>query len=311
MKHMTVLLLFLSVSITAYSETTANALPKPKIEKINDRVYALLGPVALPNKQNRGYMVNSTVIIGSKGVILIDTGFSDEIGRHIKKEISRITDKPVTHIINTHFHGDHILGNSEFKGATIISSENCKATMEKSGYEWIGILESITGLKFPNTKPVVANKGYAEQTRSDVSLEGINIQLWVPKGSHTPGDMMVYLPEDRILIAGDILVNTMIPSFRDAHVATWITTLQEITKLDPVTIVPGHGPLMKTADVKKLHSLISTLYSGIETGYKDGLMDSEIRKTLDLTEWKKLKHFDDLMGTNINRAYLEVEAANF
>ena len=287
MKHVTVLLVFLSFVLTACSEKTGNALPKPEIKKINDRVYALLGPVALPNKQNRGYMVNSTVIIGDKGVILIDTGFSDEIGRHIKNEIKSITDKPVTHIINTHFHGDHMLGNSEFEGATIIASENCKATMEKSGYEWIGILESITEMKFPNTRPVVADKGYAEATRNDVSLEGINLQLWVPKGSHTPGDMMVYLPEDRILIAGDILVNIMIPSLRDAHVATWITTLQEITDLDPAIIVPGHGPLMKTADVKKIHRLISTLYTGVEAGYKDGLMDSEIRKTLDLTEWKK------------------------
>jgi cyclase len=307
----TVLLLFLSFILTACSEETGSALPKPKIERINDRVYALLGPVALPNKQNRGYMVNSTVIIGDKGVILIDTGFSDEIGRHIKNEIRRITDKPVTHIINTHFHGDHILGNSEFEGATIISSENCKATMEQSGFEWIGILESVTGLKFPNTRPVVADKGYAEETRNDVSLAGIKLQLWVPKGSHTPGDMMVYLPQDRILISGDILVNIMIPSFRDAHVATWITTLQEITDLDPATIVPGHGPLMKTADVKKMQGLISSLYTGVEAGYKDGLMDSEIRKTLDLTEWKKLKHFDDLMGANINRTYLEVEEANF
>lgn len=311
MKYVTVLFLFLSFAITACSEHTGNALPEPKIEKINDRVYALLGPVSIPNKQNRGYMVNSTIIIGNQGVILIDTGFTDEIGRHIKNAIRGITDKPVTHIINTHFHGDHILGNSAFEGATIISSENCKATMEKSGYEWIGILESVTGEKFPNTRPVVADTGYSEGTHSDVILAGINLQLWVPKGSHTPGDLMVYLPEDKILIAGDILVDTMIPSFRDAHVAAWITTLQKIAELDPATIVPGHGSLMKTADVKKLQSLISTLYNGIEAGYKDGLMDSEIRKTLDLTEWKKLKHFDDLMGTNINRTYLEVEEANF
>ena len=106
-------------------------------------------------------------------------------------------------------------------------------------------------------------------------------------------------------------MHTMIPSFRDAHVATWITTLQDIIELDPVTIVPGHGALMKTADVKNIQGLISTLYTGIEAGYKDGLMDSEVRKTLDLTEWKKLKHFDDLMGANINRTYLEVEEANF
>jgi hypothetical protein len=56
---------------------------------------------------------------------------------------------------------------------------------------------------------------------------------------------------------------------------------------------------------------MSTLYAGIEAGFKQGLTDSEIRKKLDLTEWKTLKHFDEQMGGNINKAYLEIEAASF
>jgi glyoxylase-like metal-dependent hydrolase (beta-lactamase superfamily II) len=286
-------------------------LPEPKHIKINERIHVLLGPVALPSKENRGYMVNSTFLVGDKGVILVDTGFSNEIGQHIKRQIAKITDKPVTHIINTHDHGDHTLGNNAFTDAKIISSKKCQAVMEKSGYEWIDILETITGVKFPDTRPVVANIGYAEGTRTTITLQGINLVLWVPQGSHTSNDLMVLLPDEKLLIAGDILVKEMIPSFRDAYVRNWIGTLKEIEQTPLTTIVPGHGPLMSTGDVKKLHRLLSTLYAGVEAGYKQGLMDSEIRKTLDLTEWKKLKHFDDLMGTNINRTYLEVEMENF
>jgi glyoxylase-like metal-dependent hydrolase (beta-lactamase superfamily II) len=294
--------------------TSANSiskLPNPTVTKINDHVYALVGPLELPNRKNRGYMVNSTVIIGDKGVILIDTGFSHEIGLHIKNTISTITDKPVTHIINTHDHGDHTLGNSAFRNTTIISSEKCKAVMEKTGYEWIGLLENMTGLKFPDSKPVVATKAYPENTHTKITLQGIKMEIWVPQGSHTSNDLMIYLPEDGILIAGDILVKGIVPSFRDAYVSNWIHTLQQISKMKLSTIVPGHGDLMTTGDVKAMHAYMKKLYTGIEAGYKKGLMDSEVRKELDLSKWKKLKHFDDLMGMNINRTYLEVEAANF
>lgn len=81
--------------------------------------------------------------------------------------------------------------------------------------------------------------------------------------------------------------------------------------LKPTKIIPGHGNLMTVADVNNLRNDMIKLYDGVEAGYKNGLMDSDIRKTLDLSSWKKRKHFNEQMGTNINRTYLEVEDANF
>jgi cyclase len=286
-------------------------IPAPDIKKINEQVYALLGPVGFPSKKNRGYMVNSAVIIGDKGVILVDTGFTNEIGRHLKKIIASITKKPVTHVINTHHHGDHVLGNSEFEGAEIISTEKCRELVNKVGYQWIATVENITGYKFPNTKPVAATTVYQENTRTTVTLQGVTMELIVPGGSHTPGDMMIYIPKYRLLVSGDILVNTMTPSFVDAHVKTWIGTLEDISSMAIDTIIPGHGPLMKLDDVRAMHKRMAALYAGIESGYKQGLTDSEIRNTLDLSEWKNMVAFEGLMGMDINRTYLEVEEANF
>lgn len=244
--------IFLACLVIPVFAKESPPLPAPEHIKVNERVHVLLGPVALPSKENRGYMVNSTFLVGDEGVILVDTGFSKEIGQHIKQHIAKITDKPVTHIINTHNHGDHILGNIAFPGVKIISSKKCQATMEKSGYEWIQILESITGMTTPDTRPVVADTGYAEDSRTTLTLQGITLELWVPRGSHTATDLMVVIPGEKILIAGDILVKEMIPSFRDAYVKTWIATLGEIENTSLTTIVPGHGPLMNTADVREL-----------------------------------------------------------
>lgn len=304
------LLAFTGLLLTA-AAIAAPPLPEVEVVKIDERVYALLGPLELPSKRNQGYTVNSTAIIGDHGVILVDTGFTDEVGAHLARAVAKITPKPITHIVNTHHHGDHMLGNAAFKNVEIISSEACKELVEKTGYEWLETIQNATGRKFPNTTPVPATLTFKEDSRSERTIHGVRLVLWVPKGSHTPGDMMVYLPDDNVLVSGDILVHNITPNFRDGNIKNWISTLEQIAALNPKTIVPGHGPLMTTADTIAMKNRMAVLRAGVEAGYKKGLNDAEIRKTLDLSEWEKLHHFDDLMGGDINSAYLEVEAENF
>jgi len=308
---MTRIFLTLLILIFANAVYAQEKIPEPKVVKINERVYALLGPMGLPSQHNQGYMVNSTVIIGDQGVILVDSGGTDVVGKHLAKAIAKITPKPVTHIINTHHHGDHHLGNVAFTDAQILSSEQCRELVVKTGEEWVQIMESMVGRKFPGTRPVPAMVTFQAESSNDRSLQGVKMLLWVPRGSHTPGDMMVYLPDDRVLIGGDILVNTTTPVMRDGHVGNWVAALAKAQDFKATTIVPGHGPLMTMADVARLHKLLAGFYAGVEVGYKKGLSDSEIRNTLDLAEWKKLKEYEANMGGNISRAYLEVEAANF
>lgn len=308
------LIRILCLSFTLAWSGVSLAAPKlaaPEVIKVNDRIYAMLGPVGMPDAHNQGYMVNTVAIIGDKGVILVDTGFSDEIGRHLKVAVKKITDKPITHVINTHHHGDHVLGNSEFKGAEILSTEYCRDTVDKNGWNWVEILESMVGRKFPNTKPLTPTATVAQESRTERTIHGVKMVIWAPPGSHTPGDLMVHLPEDKVLIAGDIIVSRMTPNLGDGNVNNWIEVLAEVKAMDLKTVIPGHGPLMTTKDVATMHTRMAEFYAGVEKGYKDGLMDSEIRKTLDLSEWEKMVNFNELMGVNINRAFLEAEQRNF
>ncbi len=290
----------------------APAIPQPKVVKINERIFALLGPMGQPNAHNQGYMVNSTLILGEQGVILIDSGSSDEVGKHIGKAIAKLTTKPVTHIINTHHHGDHVLGNIAFGQTEIISSEICRDMVRQTGDEWIALIENLVGHKLPNTRAVPASVVFSgENARIESTIQGVKMVFWIPKGSHTVGDMMVYLPDDKVLVGGDILVNRTIPVMRDAMVKNWVDTLEQVQSFDATTIVPGHGPLMKQQDVIKLQRQMAGFYAGIEAGYKKGLSDSETRKTLDVKDWKKLEGFDANIGGNVSRAYLEIEQASF
>jgi len=303
--------LFLILALLFSASALAAGIPAAQVAKVNDRIYALLGPNDLPTKANQGYMVNSTLIIGDTGAIVIDTGFTDEIGAHLAREVAKLTKKPVKIIINTHHHGDHTFGNSAFPGARVISSEMCRKLLIENEGEWLDMIQGVLGRKLPNTRAVPASEVYANKTKTDVTLDGVKLTFWVPEAAHTAGDMMIWLPDDKVLVGGDILVNQTVPVFRDAQVKKWIETLAEVKLMPAKTIIPGHGPLMTTQDVAKLHERMAKLYAGIEAGYKAGLTDSEIRKKLDLSQWKPLHRFEEDMGGNINRTYLEVEAAAF
>ncbi len=313
MKRVILVLITLLLTLPTLAALAAIAarIPAPKVVKINERIHALLGPMELPNKGNQGYMVNATLILGDSGAILVDTGFTDEIGAHLAKAVAKITPKPVTHIINTHHHGDHTFGNSAFPNAKVLSSEACRKLLIESEADWHALIEGAVGRKFPNTRAVPATEVYARSTRSEIVIDGVKMVIWVPQAAHTSGDLLIWLPDDRVLVAGDVLVNQVTPNFRDATMKDWIATLAEIQTFPAKTLIPGHGPLMTLKDASAMHERMAKLYAGIEEGYKAGLTDSEVRKRLDLSEWRKLRHFNEIMGGNINKAYLEAEAAAF
>jgi cyclase len=286
------------------------ALPEPRVVKLNDRVYVLLGPVQHANRVNQGFMINSTIVVGDKGVMLIDSGGSDEVGKHIATAVRRITHKPVTHVVNTHHHGDHYLGNVAFAGATIISSEKCRKMILETGSEWLETMERDVGHKLPGTRAIAADVTYREGTRTETFVHGVRVVFWVPRGSHTVGDLLVYLPDDKVLVAGDVLVNGVVPTLQDGFVKNWIDTLDEIKELSVVHFVPGHGGLMAAAEVNALRDAMFRFYSGVKQGFRSGLNEVEIRKSLDLSAWERLER-SYVIGRNVNRAYLEIEADSF
>lgn len=286
------------------------ALPEPRTVSINERVHVLLGPIQHSNRANQGYMINSTVIVGDRGVILVDSGGSHEVGKHIAAAVGRITDKPVTHVVNTHHHGDHYLGNGAFGGAAIISSEMCRKMVLDTGHEWLALMERDIGRSLPGTTPIPASVTYATGTRTRAVVHGVRIVFWVPRGSHTVGDLMVYLPDDKVLIAGDVLVSGVVPTLQDGFLKNWIRTLDEIQTLDIAHFVPGHGNLMTRPEVAAQRKALAEFHAGVAAGYRSGKSEDEIRRSLDLSRWAPLERAY-VIGRNVNRAYLEAESDSF
>ena len=301
-----VLIAFLILSAAAYGQ----AFPEPRTVRVSERVHVLLGPVQHANRLNQGYMINSTVIVGDRGVILVDSGGSAEVGRHIASAVRRITDKPVTHVVNTHHHGDHHLGNVAFEGATFISSEMCRRMVLETGDDWLRLMERDVGRPLPGTKPLAAEVTYAEGARTEALVQGVRLVFWVPPGSHTAGDLLVHLPDEKVLIAGDVLVNRIVPTLQDGFIKNWIRTLEDVHALEVAHFVPGHGDLMTRDDVAALRNTMLRFHAGVRQGFRSGQSEEKIGKSLDLSMWDKLER-SYVIGRNVNRAYLEVEADSF
>jgi len=300
------------LAVLCFARVTAAApYQDVKVEKINDRVYALLGGIDVPNKQNGGYINNVLVIVGDQGTILVDAGSHKGIAEHLNNSIRKITSKPVTHILVTHHHGDHHLGASYFTDAQVIASEYCAKQIEENARGLVQNMARMTGKNLQSTSAVIPHKRIPQLTRQAMVLQGVKLQLITPDTAHTEGDMMVYLPEDGVLASGDVLVHGVNPNTADGNLKKWLGVLGEIRKLPARTIMPGHGALMQQKDVAEFQALMTGFYKTIEQLYKAGGDMSDVRGKLDLARWQDMSRFEDMMGRNISKVWLEVEADNF
>jgi cyclase len=177
---------------------------------------------------------NSGVVIGKDGVIVIDAKQTPESGKAVMAEVAKLTSKPVTHVILTHSNLDHVDGLPGFpKGLTIIAQENCKQQMEHPR----GSPQSVDVSGYIPTKTVAK--------KESMTIDGVRFVLlhWAP--AHTSGDLIIYLPDQKIAFTGDITVTRLpyplIHLEDEGSSAGWIESMKGIVALNADTYVPGHG----------------------------------------------------------------------
>ena len=197
---------------------------------------------------------NSGVVIGDDSVLVVDAQATPAMAKDVIARIRTVTDKPVKHVVLSHYHAVRVLGASGYEGAEIIASDVTRDLIVERGQEdmdsEIGRFprlfrgkESIPGLTWPH---ITFQK---------------NMTLWMGKRevqiihigrSHTAGDTVVWLPKERVLFSGDAVEFGATPYCGDAHFADWPCTLDAIRKLKPEKLVPGRGrSLMNASEVEE------------------------------------------------------------
>jgi cyclase len=238
------------VLITVLLVTASPTLAEQKLSKISNNVYAYVG--STDDSASNSFGANAGVIIGEDAVLVIDTLISDQKAKAFIKDIRALTDKPISFVVNTHFHSDHSYGNCTFaeQGATIISQSDTKSIMEKWAKKVLENAEAWMGL----TKEEMAGTSivYPQLTFNDqmeIDLGGLRVELNYVAYSHTRGSVFAFIPAQKVLFTGDILFTDYYPNMGASDVDGWVQTIDHLLSLDVEQIVPGHGPLSSKQDL--------------------------------------------------------------
>lgn len=221
-----------------------------------------------------GGIGNVGFIIGDKGVIVIDTTMTSATGKELLDDIARITPKPISTVILTHIDTDHIGGLPAFpSGIRIIAQENTKKGMDAALAAGRG---SVQADHLPNHTVV---------NREDIEINGVKLELlhWAP--AHTSGDLVVFLPAQKIVFTGDIIVmdqpRALIHRESQGNSEGWVTSAKAVTDLDADRFVVGHGDVQTKEGIRTRVNMVAAEREKIKELVAKGMPLSQIQAEVD------------------------------
>ncbi len=235
----------LAIAGTAHAAGPAFAADVPMtVVQVAPRCYFVQGQTALGTPANQNFISNAGFVVTDTSVVVIDALGSPALAQRLLEKIRSVTPLPVSHVILTHYHADHVYGLQTFKaaGATIVAnrlseaylnSETARLRLEASRTDLAPWIDA-------DTKLVPADRWLDGDT--DLVIGGVRFELRAVGPAHTPEDEVIYLPQQRVLYAGDIVFRERIPFVGQADSRHWIAALDQLLRFDVDVIVAGHGP---------------------------------------------------------------------
>ena len=232
------------------------AFAAEKLTQIAENVYAYVG--TKNSSKNNSFGANAGIIIGKDGIVVVDTMISAKEAKRFIRDIRTISRKPIRYVVNTHYHLDHVFGNSEFAklGAVVIAQENDKKAMENSAKETLKNIGEYGLTPKDMTGTTLAYPVLTYGDRMTINIGGQQIELIHARQSHTDGDTLVYLPDKKVLFTGDILFTNYHPFLGEGNIEEWAKELDDIKSMDVEKIIPGHGPLSGKNDLDDMKEYI-------------------------------------------------------
>jgi len=220
---------------------------------------------------------NSTVIVGKTGVIVVDAKQTEQGAKDLLAEIAKITPKPVTTVFLTHSDGDHVNGLVAYPaGVKVISHENNKKELEAA------LAAGGRGAPPPDRLP----SQVVRKNKETMTIDGVKLELyhWAP--AHTNGDLVVYLPAQKIVATGDLVVTNRADDNPNLHIEKngsaegWIQSVKGMIGLNADTYVTGHGDVLMKADLERKLAAVTARRMKIAAMVKEGKSLEDIKAAL-------------------------------
>jgi cyclase len=266
----------------------------PETRQLAEGVYAYVQP-------DGGWCVsNAGIIVGDDTTALVDTAATERRTRLLAEEVAKVSPRPPNVLINTHFHGDHIFGNGVFAPqATIVAHELTRVEMLEAGLGLRNLWPDVEWGDTPIVPPTITFRDSVTVHAGETRLEVIHVGP-----AHTTNDSVIWIPEKRILFAGDVLMSGVTPFCLMGSVAGSIQAIARLRALDPEIIVPGHGHVGGKELLDQNESYLLWLQQLATDGVRSGLSELELAAASPLGDFAELLDSERLVG-NLHRAYAE------
>ena len=275
----------------------AHHLPPPQVVEVADGLFAYVQP-------DGSWWINNTgFLVGSTGVVAIDTCSTERRTRGLLNAVAAVSDRPIRTLVNTHHHGDHTNGNCLLPEATVIGHRRCREGVLATR---IGGLEAVFGeVEWGELEPSPPFVTFDD--RLDVHVDDLLVELHhVGTPAHTTGDVVAWVPERSVLYAGDLVFNGGTPFVLMGSVAGALVALDRVRALGAQTIVPGHGAVCGPDSIDAVAGYLRLVQDLAADAHAAGASPLEAARQADLGPYADLLDAERIVG-NLHRAYAELD----
>lgn len=274
--------------------------------EVSKDVYCFFGAPEDINKENGGNMVNTCFVKTKEGFVVIDSGPTFAYAQQAYAQMQEISKLPVKFVINTHDHDDHWLGNSFYKskGALLMGPKT---------YEQNVIPGMVTRMQmsvgeetYADTEVVKLDSAVEQKYDFTLGDTIFEIKQLVDQ-AHTKGDLVVFLPQKKVLFAGDLVFNDRLSSLRDGSIIGSLKALDLIDSMHAEVIVGGHGYATDANATQVFKRYLMEMKKQILEALEDDVGIDEITERVVMPEYKHMKLYDVLHSRNVFDAYSELE----
>ncbi len=213
-------------------------------KRVSERVWFFEGESGAASAANRGFMSNAGFVVTGDGVVAFDALGTPALGRAMIAAIGKVTKAPIRRVIVSHYHADHIYGLQEFHaiGAQIWAHRNAEiylasdlavTRLEQRRVELSAWIDANTRVVPPD---------FWIDGDTDFRLGGVTFRLMYSGGAHSPEDLLMFVVEDRVLFAGDLIFAGRVPFVGTADSRGWLKAMEKMISVKPAVVIPGHGP---------------------------------------------------------------------
>lgn len=304
-KRFLLLMLFSSV---LQANDSFNSILFSEPQQVSDNVWSAIGATAPPTYENSGHNNNLTFIVTGEGVVVINAGDNYLLAKSLHKAIKSITDQPIKYVVLENGQGHAALGSNYWKeqGVPIIGHVETQEELEAHGRASLERMKKGRKDKAVGTELAFPDEIFGD--KKVIELGGERIELLHLGPSHSPGDIVVWLPNQSLVISGDMAFHKrLLPVMEHTDTAAWLETWELFAALDAQTVIPGHGGPTTMHEVTKytrdyllyMREQISRLLGD------DGTLHEATK--IDQSAYEHLSVFDELALRNASTMFRQME----